>query len=90
MSGLAVIVSRFLKLLPFLTTPNAYRRFHYEFWLPFPDSWDEVDGSSSTAGRPVIRARRKIVEEGPYPEPHPYLPAVGEIGEFPRHQDPFW
>ncbi len=42
------ILHRFMRLLPFLTAPNSYRRFHYELFYPYPDVWNGSE--QDTAG----------------------------------------
>lgn len=42
MPSLDVILIRLMRLLPFVTTPNSNRRFHYEFFYPYPDVWDST------------------------------------------------
>ncbi len=37
MQALKLVLHRFMQLLPFLTTPNSYRRFHFELFYPYPD-----------------------------------------------------
>ncbi len=48
MRTLKSVVDRFMQLLPFLTTPNSYRRFHFELFYPYPDI---LNGRETEAGQ---------------------------------------
>ncbi len=48
MESLSRILNRFMRLLPFVTAPNSYRRFYYDLCVPYPDIWSESASSSPT------------------------------------------
>ncbi len=50
MQTLKSVLDRFMRLLPFLTTPNSYRRFRLELFYSYPDVWNDRHAQSSQAG----------------------------------------
>ncbi len=58
MDTLRAIMSRFLRLLPFLTVPNSYRRFHFEYFYSYPDVWSAPSDAarSRSTSRPYLAA----------------------------------
>lgn len=71
MEPLRAMLSRFMRLLPFLTTPNSYRRFHYELLFPYPDVWapgeQEPAASKQRKGRGYLAEWRRHPGLGPEP-----------------------
>ncbi len=49
MHPLKSVLHRFMQLLPFLTTPNSYRRFHFELFYPYPDILNGRETEASQA-----------------------------------------
>lgn len=85
MRPIAVALNRFLRLLPFLTTPGSYRRFQHEYFVPFPDVWaDPVfppHPDAPQAAEPAHPERQQA---------HPDLaPASLQHADAGR-QEPFW
>ncbi len=103
MEPFIVIVNRFMRLLPFLTAPNSYRRFHYELFYTYPDVWNGSEGDAAAPfGAPTTepaRAPEKPSFAGVgrgrapvYPVGHharPYLRSTEMNRAGPRRGEPF-
>ncbi len=74
MKPIAVVLNRFMRLLPFLTAPNSYRRFQFEYFIPCPDVWDAPGGKARAQNR----------------DAHPYLSPASLQHVHPDRQEPFW
>ncbi len=83
--------SIFINLLPFLLMPTSYRRFHFDFWLPYPDVSRGPRSSADSAPR-VERMPARPVASPPAsaPETRPYFHWLGIDAGLMRHREPFW
>ncbi len=89
MQALKSVAQRFMQLLPFLTTPNSFRRFHFELFYPYPDI---LAGRKSGRRHHGMRNRPAHGSQSSVPaETHlrPYLtwPELHESGS--QHGEPF-
>ncbi len=80
MEPLSAILSRFMRLLPFLTVPGSCRRFHFELFYPYPDVWS----ASESAGR----GRSSDRTLGRYARP--YLGWNDQHDAGSSRREPFW
>ncbi len=71
MNTFRIIMRRFLRLLPFITVLNSYRRFHFELFYPYPDVWSDSGDSpgSPSASHPYLGATDVHATEGSRREP---------------------
>jgi hypothetical protein len=90
MATFRTFMHRFLRLLPFLTTPNSYRRFYYDYWLPYPDVWNDTERSPHPAIRSSSQpGRDKLPAQGLSRNVHPYVRWM-EFRQGPIHRrEPF-
>ncbi len=96
MEPLAVVLNRFMRLLPFLTAPNSCRRFHLELFYPYPD----VSNGSDSPPRLLLtlpnlapRARRRKHARASSPplghSMHPYLTPTDLDASHLGRREPF-
>ena len=93
-------LDRFIRLLPFLAGPFCYRRFHYEWFYPYPDVWNGPDDPPALFAAPSGTSARQQPSSGAgrarfprHPVGHharPYLTWV-EMNSWGHHGgEPFW
>ncbi len=70
MDTLRAIMSRFFRLLPFITVLSSYRRFHFELFYPYPDVWSDPDAAGGpSASHPYLKATDLHPTQGSRHEP---------------------
>ncbi len=95
MEPLTVILNRFMRLLPFLTAPNSYRRFHHELFYPYPDVWNGSDDDAPLFCTPQNQSptsvgRGRVSERPVGQHGRPYLSWI-EMNHSSSHRgEPFW
>lgn len=91
MNNIATISKRFLRLLPFLTVPNCYKRFHWGYWLPYPNVWDDTCKWPCLASpAPTMPGIERRPDQGPAKGAHPYLDWMELCSEAIHRREPYW